>query len=188
MRFVNYSWRDISSGEYSFLLLFSRFFNVLHNNSHVKDRKNILILIDEGEMFFHPHWQLSYLSNILSMLLSIQTKKNIQIILTTNSPFVISEIPSSNLIYLSNNKVIEKDVKTFAANFYSLLLEFILSNPKNPLGKFTEANIMNIINYLNKKESFIKSKDEAKRLIDLIGEDVLRFELMKRLKEVDSND
>ena len=47
---------------------------------------------------------------------------------------------------------------------------------------------MNIINYLNKKESFIKSKDEAKRLIDLIGEDVLRFELMKRLKEVDSND
>ncbi|MEM5650775.1 hypothetical protein AAHB57_28515 [Bacillus cereus] len=55
-------------------------------------------------------------------------QKNIQVILTSNSPFLVSDLPSANIIFLrkeqSQTTVMEElgeDHRTFAANIHTLL-------------------------------------------------------------------
>lgn len=57
-----------------------------------------IVLIDEIDMHLHPSWQ----KNILKSL--IETFTNIQFIVTTHSPIVISNTPSNSLIILEEGR------------------------------------------------------------------------------------
>ena len=50
-----------------------------------------LLMIDEAENHLHPKWQKSFLNSILSIF------PNIQIIVTTHSPFIVSSIENAKV-------------------------------------------------------------------------------------------
>ncbi len=86
----------LSSGEQQ---LYARVVSLMILNPH-----NSVILIDEPEIALHPKWQI----DIMKIYESIG--KNNQFIVTTHSPFIISQTPYKNLIFLikENEEIIAK--------------------------------------------------------------------------------
>lgn len=87
---------QLSSGEQQ---LYARVVSLMILNPH-----NSVILIDEPEIALHPKWQIE----ILKIYKNIG--KNNQFIITTHSPFIISQTPYQNLIFLikEDNKIVAK--------------------------------------------------------------------------------
>jgi len=183
----------LSDGEYQFLYLFSQIYSSLQE-------EKILLLIDEGESFLHPNWQKKYLSYIVQFLKDNFPNRKIHIILTSHSPFLLSDIPKQNIIFLDkdengNCKVVDglKEKKqTFGANIHTLLSDSFFMED-GLMGEFAKGKIDDVINYLHGKESKIKNNNEAQKLIHIIGEPIVKNQLQrmldsKRLKKVDEID
>jgi ABC-type taurine transport system substrate-binding protein len=61
------------------------------------------------------------------------------------------------------------------------------------MGEFAKSKIEDVINYLNDKESTIKDNDEAQKLLNIIGEPIIKNQLQKmldskRLSKIDEID
>lgn len=97
---------------------------------------NILLLIDEIDLYLHPEWQRRIVRDLLSLLRRQFKGHYFQIILTSHSPIVLSDIPVENCIFLkkkSNGTVCqeERNTQTFGANIYTLYKDaFFLSDDK----------------------------------------------------------
>ncbi|XBO87953.1 AAA family ATPase [Bacillus paranthracis] len=100
--------------------------------------KNTIILLDEIEHSLHPEWQRRILNNLIEYLPYVFSDcDSIQIVLATNVPFLIADIPTKNVVYLEKSEeVLKGKVKistkpelfnqTFAANIHSLLINNFL--------------------------------------------------------------
>lgn len=185
----NREFKDLSYGErmlYSGLLL-------IYDKIQSFKQENIIIMLDEPDVTLHPQWQKSYINQLINMLSDIRDKK-FQIIITSHSPFLISDLPKQNIIFLKDGKQVEGTEKkqTFGANIHTLLSDsFFMSG--GLMGEFAKGKIDGVIDYLNGKESQIQSDDEAQKLISIIGEPIIKNQLQKmldsqRLKKVDKID
>lgn len=205
--FLDFSWRGLSTGELTLFNIFSRFHSILHNDGTPPYysglwRDSLIILIDEGELGFHPNWQREYLDLLLEVLTRkeyLDTRYNIvypngiQLILTTHSPFIISDLPQENIIFLKkNNKgncVVTEGLQdmnqTFGANIHTLLTDSFFMN--SLLGKFAEKKINEIITNLN--QHFLNlSIDDFERIkitTSKIGEPILRKFLFDKIEEME---
>ena len=119
--------------------------------------------------------------------------KKIHIIFSSHSPFILSDIPKENVIFLEKYKKDEdrnqkegncknatKDIelKTFGANIHTLLSNgFFMSD--GLMGEFAKSKINEILNFLNDKEELKTiQKEQIKPIIESIGEDFLRNKLL----------
>lgn len=176
---------DLSSGEKGLLDLFSSFHSF---NDEIKS-KNILIFIDEGDATFHPEWKIKYVNSILKIFPEISKGKTIQIIFTTHDPLTLSDIPNSNVVYLKKEggktKVLsqnEKPKKSFGANITDLLADSFFIND-GLIGDFAKGKIEEVIKFLKKEKSEINSKEECKKIIELIDEPLMREKLLEMYYE-----
>ncbi|EJS68643.1 AAA family ATPase [Bacillus cereus] len=196
--FIDFSWRNLSSGERALLNIYARFYFASKRWELTENIDNdLMILIDEGEVYLHPHWQ-GKLLNILIEYFPIVFRnshegrqRNIQLILTSNSPFVVSDLPSTNIIFLK--KEMEKSVvidsleeyhQTFAANIHSLLAHSFFMED-GVTGAFAKRKINEIVHLLIKEDSDTIFRNEKKivRTINLIGEPVIRNKLSQMLTD-----
>jgi len=169
----------MSDGQYQFTYLFSEIYSYING-------KNNILCIDEGENYLHPNWQKTYFSYLLKFIEDNFPKKKIHIILTTHSPFLLSDLPKENVIFLDtdnkgNSKIVNglKDKKqTFGANIHTLLSDgFFMSD--GLMGEFAKGKINEIINYLSKDGELITiKKNQVKNIIELIGEPFLKEKLL----------
>jgi predicted ATP-binding protein involved in virulence len=177
----------MSTGEKSMLSLLARFYSLIANNKNInKDKvKNLIILIDEGELYFHPQWQKEYIYLLIHNLTEIFSSIKIQLILTSHSPFVLSDLPKSNVVFLRRNQEtftaevcnIDEREQTFAANIHTLFADsFFVRN--GLFGEFAKKKIEYVINAINEKDKLTKAKaSELQKTIDLIGEPVINKKL-----------
>lgn len=213
--FIKIEWENLSTGEDTLLNIYSRFFNLkplLRQGEARHSNDNVIILLDEIEHSLHPEWQRSLLYKLIDFLPYVfSNSKSIQIVLATNVPFLIADIPTSNVIYLERFKekkisqetgevkfenkiaVSEKTSlsnQTFAANIHSLLMNnFFMSST---LGQFSETKIRDLIENLNDvcstskniiKERKVYTPEEIKATIGIIGEPIIK----NKLKSMYSN-
>ena len=161
--------------------------------------ESILIQLDEPDLSLHPQWQKKYINELIKLLSSFSNKK-FHILFTTHSPFLLSDIPKQNIIFLDkdekgNCKVVDglKDKKqTFGANIHTLLSDSFFMDD-GLMGEFAKEKIDDLISYLNDEKSTIKDNDEAQKLLNMIGEPIIKNQLQrmldsKRLKKVDKID
>lgn len=184
--FLDFNWRNMSSGEQSFFSIISRFHHVKNHDYGKNDIKDtIVILIDEGDVYFHPQWQKQFFKELLDFLSSLFADHKIQLIMTSNTPFLASDLPKNNLIFIERNldfSVIvhnpennQKD--TFGGNIHTLFSDsFYLSGAL--MGDFAKYKINKIIEYLNAPEPNPINLD-YKKTIELIGEPVLKRKLQQ---------
>lgn len=194
------SLNEFSSGQKHLLTLYSRFFWAKNeiDKSETKpygiEGESIVIFIDEGEVALHPEWQRTFFNNMINYLSDLFIHKKIQLILTTHSPFVLSDIPKSNVLFLdkddkNNTRIsnIERE-ETFGANIHELLSDSFFLN-QGFMGEFAKSKIIDLINYLtfndqiSEDEKNIKpkqnwSEDIALKVINVIGEQVIRDRLL----------
>lgn len=171
------------SGEQNLLTLFSRLNYLKQNKKNIKLANNILLLIDEGETTFHPAWQKKYIMVLIEYLLFLFKGKNIQIILTTNSPIILSDIINQDIIFLNNKKMDNNsNKKTFAAEINSLYTDsFFIQD--GLMGNFAQKKLEPIVKYINsKKRKITKTEiDKYKQIINLIGDTNIRNYLSNML-------
>ena len=204
--FWDIDWSGISSGEENYLYQFSRLYQLKNGfkesafmNLEVDNKvvNNIILLIDEGEVTLHPRWQKNYISYLVDFLQNNFTQK-IHLILTTHSPFILSDIPNDNIIFLTkykegdpeiknnkqkvgNTKVKLEgiDTKTFGANIHTLLSDGFFMD-KGLMGELAKEKITKIMKYFNKDRLDIDiSEIQIKLIIENIGEELLKNKLEK---------
>lgn len=182
--FLDFDWRDLSSGEQSKFSFYSRFYQVKKNPQNNGLTNEILILIDEGDICFHPEWQKSFFDMTLKFLTKLFPENKLQLIFTSNTPFITSDLPKSNVIFLKraeDNSVFvfeQNNIKhqTFAANIHTLLSDsFYLNN--SLIGDFARAKIKSILEYISNKDSVLDPI--KKKEIDLIGEPILKRKILE---------
>ena len=161
--------------------------NSVHNATSKKTKyKYINIVFDEIELYFHPEYQRRFVFELLERLDSlkkggnIDNIKGINILFCTHSPFILSDIPKENVLFLGD----EMDFKTFGANITtSLASSFFM---EYLIGEFAKTKITNIIEKLNKisndKENN-NDKENILKTIRLIDEPILRNKLIEMYYE-----
>jgi len=171
-----FSFSNLSSGEqqmiFSLMTITSNLYNLqstyrklffLSSNVY----RNINLIFDEIELYFHPEYQRKYVNQLIETLkfFTEDTKypMNINVIFSTHSPFILSDIPSQNILKLEEGIQLKdkETVNSFGANIHDLLAnEFFLK--EGTVGEFANKKISELINfmYLNIK---IKELEEDEK-------------------------
>lgn len=191
---ADFDWLDRSSGEKAQLSMFSRFFSIVKNKKN-SSKDNIIVLIDEGELYYHPQWQKEFIKSLIDLLEKIygenNKKREIQIILTSNSPFIASDLPTKNIIFLKKEngycKVVdglEENIYTFGANIHTLLSDSFFMK-EGLMGSFAKQKIDGIVkSLLSGTNREVKEKmQEIEATISMIGEPLIRNKLQKVLRD-----
>ena len=82
---------DLSYGKREFYIHFLFLLYLDENHSKSNEKENTFFLIDEPDTTFHPNWQKKYINQLLSIYKNY--KKNIHFIVTSHSPFILSDLP-----------------------------------------------------------------------------------------------
>ncbi|MGG5802446.1 AAA family ATPase [Bacillus mycoides] len=188
----------LSSGEEAFLTLFSSLHFAITAVSEA-EKTTCILLLDEPDAFMHPEWSRTMINYIISYLEGTEKGyKNYQIILTTHSPFISSDLPKQNLIALKKDKEtgeslhisLEEFPETFSSNIHTLLAnEFFM---EDTIGEFAKQKITEIINrlmgiilkkeHLN-QEHLEQEKIYIKRWIEIVGEPIIKTKLLQLFKQ-----
>ncbi len=185
MPVVLFDWYEMSSGEKALLSMYTRFYNIIRDNQELHDE--IFILIDEIDTYLHPEWQRNMVNNLIIMCNEFFTDKNVKVIITSHSPFIVSDLPKENIIFLYKeneqlkvkSSLVER-VDTFGANIHTLYSKAFFIN--NTIGEFSNQKIKAVIKDLKEKSkeeilSINGRKDEIEHLIKSIGEPVIKRKL-----------
>ena len=186
----------LSSGEKSFYSLFSRLYRVIKENQIDEGGKknSLIIFIDEAEIGFHPEWKKQSLKWLVEFFNKEFVDVRVQLILTTHSPYFLSDLHTDNLILLKKNEegistiVNTSKMKTFGANIHELLSEsFFLED--GLIGNYAKNKIDELIAFLNNPdEPSTFNKESAQQLIDIVGEPLIREMLQTKYNEIFQSD
>lgn len=192
---------DLSSGEQQLIHSVNTVLYHLNNLNSVhysgSDRlayDDVNVIFDEIELYFHPEYQRRFISYLLKSIhrlpLSKDGKgiKNINLLFSTHSPFILSDIPKQNILMLDideksgKSKVLKSKNQTFGGNIHEILASsFFLNN--GYLGEKAVELVNHVIENLNKWSNEIEikipenEKEHAKEIIELIGNELVKNKL-----------
>ena len=179
---------QMSAGERQYLYTFSTYiYHVLNllsiQESHRVRYRNINLILDEVEICFHPEFQRRFVYELLGYIKRLFMNRNasFNILIATHSPFILSDIPQSNILYLEDGKmVMPEGIKNpFAANICDILYQsFFLK--QGFVGEFARKKIKHIIERLLPGDYFLDdSEAEYHLLMELIGDPFLKMQLQQ---------
>jgi len=187
---------ELSSGEKIILSQFSRLNHIAkqikkekEKEKEIRNAKGMILLLDEPDVQLHPEWKRNLLNNYINFINEAFEKEFIQIILTTHSPFILSDLPKENIIFLDRDtegfcKVIkmEEMKQTFAANIHTIFTNSFFMN--STTGAFAKYKLDKLIEMLDKSsEEIKKNREEITETINLIGEPILKHRFLKMVND-----
>lgn len=179
----------LSSGEQALLNLFSLIYDAIIARPQKYDNSKApqLLVLDEAEIGFHPEWQRNYMSMLVDFVnaLSEETGHDFQILITSHSPILLSDIPlcCCNYLKLSDDMKKTENVRdsqreTFASNVFNLYRDcFFLED--GLIGRFAEGKLKKLDEDIKKGNT---NEEDIKQRIGLIGDERLRLYYVKALK------
>lgn len=206
--------RRMSSGERGLYDLFSatydatiRFQEGRHKdlgkfNKRKKISDRIMLLLDEGDLGFHPYWKKKYIGALLAAIPKLFPGKQVQIIITTHDPLTLSDFPRDNVVYLKREQQAtsiygSKDMRSFGANISTLLKNAFFVRD-GLIGDFAKGKIEDLIKELNRcisiKEKEPKTKFEPqklyeiRKLIQLVDEPIIQQKLIEMYGMISEDD
>lgn len=188
--FDNYiPYKYLSSGEKQLLNNFGALIYHLRNLDSVTDDgriyENVNVLFEEIELYFHPEYQRMIIKVLVEKLhaLGLNHIRRINITFVTHSPFILSDIPLCNVLFLKDGKPVIRRIQenTFGANIHGLLKNgFFL--PSLPMGEFAYDKINELFEKLNGYKLDPNNREHRDWFysnIMRVGEPYLREQLMK---------
>lgn len=138
-------------------------------NRKIAENTGALLLFDEGDLFYHPEWQREFVGDIIDLVKTC-AGEDMQIVFTTNSPFMMSDMLREDIVTLTRGmKDIAEDVLTFGQNIHTLLAHrFFLDST---IGSVSESVIGWLISLLADPGPIIvrQEKYEDPKKYDLPG-------------------
>lgn len=135
----------------------------------MKDSES-LILLDEPETHFNPSWRSRFVSILNETLQNACSDQNAnikkEVIITSHSPFIISDCLSENVIILDKNErgeacaatAAQKGILTYGTSI-SLLMSQIFDSTAS-IGKLAEKGMQDVIEQGGTKEEIRKKLNE----------------------------
>lgn len=132
-----------------------------------------IILIDEIELHLHPQWQ----RNVIPALR--KTFPNIQFIITTHSPQVLSNIDNNEVVLLQNGKAFQNFANNFGQDSNTILTDFFDTSERPDEIKSELEKLFKLIELEENEEAI----NLLKKLIEKLGEN--DYYLIKAKTELD---
>lgn len=189
-KYISIEGLSLSSGERALLNFSSRiemlnYLSRLSGRTMYRPRENILFLFDEIDLYVHPNAQKKLIFSLLCQVKKLFKGHNVQIVLSSHSPIVLSDIPSANTIYLfqgDNGITRVRDGQTvrqtFAANIPSLYRNSFFIEDGIGIGDYALDRINRVSKTILGDESFDNEKiTYCRAIISLIGEPILKGQL-----------
>ena len=181
------SFKTMSSGEKQFLYAVSTLIYHMKNLRSVPPSRvhyrHFNLVLDEIEICFHPEYQRKFINKLIEVIKRLRLNdrhSKINITIATHSPFILSDIPNCNILYLEKGKVKngEISISPFGANINDILKQsFFLDD--GFMGEYAQKRINSLLYFLGSKSEENKEWDKtrADEFIDLIGEPIIKQEL-----------
>ena len=160
----------LSAGYQSLLwMIMDLAYRVCMLNPELKDRNQItgIVLIDEIDLHLHPKWQWKVIDALR------ETFKNVQFIIATHSPIVISSSKKANLILLDKEQI------TYLPDCYGYEVEDVLRYRQESVSR--PKNVKKLVDQIEDAVDdidFEKAEETLKKLKDILGEDNSEYKKM----------
>lgn len=178
-RVIDEFYYNMSTGEVNILKVIS-YVKWLQMNS---SQGTCQLVVDELESGMHLEWSRSLIIFLVNYINEINKmgEMNFQLIFTTHSPYMLSDIKPGNVIMLEKNqetgysecKVLQN---TFAKNIQEIMKENLIDNI---YGDFALAKINSMISRLNREEVQEENEEVLLKEIHLISEPILHNKLLE---------
>ena len=183
-----YDFLSLSTGEQRLLKFMADVYfvaNMKELKRQSKNPENNIYIFDEMDLSWHPEWQRNmvlYIVDLFNKVTANNKNRKINLIFTTHSPMILSDMPKTNVIFLPKIST-PKDFDTFGANIHDLFKTGLFFDCKNcnTLGAFAKKEILKILNTLNSDNLTSDESEELKYKIEMIGEPIIRNSLMDKL-------
>lgn len=193
---------QMSSGERQLMHSISYIIYHLKNLQSVTDGDyriryhNVCLVFDEAELYYHPEFQRAFISNLVSMLswchINPQIIRGITILIATHSPFVLSDVPLSNTLYLDEGRVVDKKKETFCGNVHEMLGgNFFLDYS---IGEVARKNVEDVIVLYNSRynkererqnrEYYLAEKPRLQYVAEHVADDYLHKTINEMMDEM----
>lgn len=186
-----YDFMSLSTGEQRIIKFFADVYLTLVQNIIVKKSNAVdtnIYIFDEMDLSWHPEWQRKMISYIIDLFdktiksFNLSTKFNL--IFTTHSPFILSDMPKTNVVYMRNGENMTQmvNLQSFGANIHDLFncgLFFDCDNCST-MGEFAK-NIIQLNILENLKNLNYTNQKEVEDTIKLIGDPLLKKVLLEKL-------
>ena len=184
--FKVYLNNNISEGELQLINTYSGIYYALTNG--YKNQKSAIILLDEPDKSFHPMWISSFIDNLVKLVESIDNDMKYQFIISTHSPFMLSDVPKDCITCIDivdHQRIVSKAKKSFASNYYDIIKDtFFL---EDSVGMFAKRKINEMIEVINNIDNNI-NEEKIKRINEMISviddnylKNILHSELNKKI-------
>ncbi|MCI9231794.1 MAG: AAA family ATPase [Lachnospiraceae bacterium] len=176
--FLKCSW-GMSSGESSMFSLFAR----LHEALHKEEEESVILIFDELDSSFHPQWQQRIIDSLAYFLRASCPEKEFQMILTTHSPVLLSDIPRENVIFMRKENIVEtKHAQTFAANIASLYYDSFFME-KGSVGEVARRSVVHLMEAISE----VEEKKQEETLKEAEALELIKCFLKKQYPKTEGN-
>ena len=178
IRYLKLSGLTFSSGERTMLNLYSWVHMIPLMNKMIdpklrgyparKLKSNILFMIDEIDLSLHPDWQKQIVNEMINTCQHLFKGKKVQIVFSTHSPIVLSDMPKDNIVFLKSyidtdgrTRCLvddnENHLETFGKHIYDLYRDAFFLNT-GQIGEFAKSKINSWIAEINKESVITQQK------------------------------
>ncbi len=132
------------------------------------NNENTLFLFDEPDTYLHPSWQRNFIESINDLSKNAEYN-NSQFVITTHSPQLLSNADPANsdVQIMEDGEIIKVTPKYYGRDISTILYEMMGVERRNK----KVAKMLSVLFNHIEDEELQKSKDEYKRLAELLGED-----------------
>lgn len=152
-------------------------------------KKSLIMLIDEAELALHPQWQKEFIYHFTDFVKERFANHRVQVILTSHSPFILSDLPSNCVVLLKKDigiaqviNSLENRNETFGSNIHDLFTDsFFLQD--GLMGEFSRRKIEELIKEIEDEEkgdiSTEKFEVKYRARVEMIGEQFLKEKILE---------
>ena len=178
----------LSEGEERFIDIITKIKDCITQNN---DAKLLVLLLDEPDQSLHPEWSRRFIDIITRAINSIEFDGNIQLVLSTHSPYLLSDILPENVFLLERdtekrflhiqNASKKNNGSCFGANIYDLMQNDFFMN--NTVGQFATRKINFYLKKIHAINLSTANIEEIEYFIDQIGEPLIQKAMKRQLED-----
>lgn len=154
--------------------------------SENNNTEGFIIILDEYDEHLHPEWSRCFLDQLISFLTKEYSRYHFQVILSSHSPYIISDLARQNIIKIDYDNISKtfsssKSKFGFASNLYDIISDsFFLTQP---IGAFAVKKIDSMIKDINaiSPHDDIDNYNNLANMIAMIDDSFIMKNLMKNL-------
>lgn len=202
-KLLPFSWTYVSSGEYQYAKVWGILeeycdrAKMLKQGERYEDavRPNLIVLIDEPETYMHPEMCRNFISKMHRVMAKRCPGTEFQVILSTHSPFMLSDVLSEQVIRMDYDEkgmcvISQKNKSTFAANIHSIMSDsFFLEYTIGEQARTILTDKFAFLKYCYQRRNSLSEEEIAEvyrigTIAQNIGDELIRYSFTSLIEKL----